>query len=208
MQDVNYQDLFTKLDRVSGFAIINLLWVGSVLLVVAIPAATVGLFAVVSDWFDGKDSEALGRFFGAVRQHGIKATMIGLVEAGLFGLIALNIQVIPQMNLPTLVIYPFLAITLFMGLLAVMVNLYLWALIVRYDLTIKQLVNVAVRLTFLHFGWTLGLLVMVGGVLMMGLIVPALISVLILFSSCAYLITWGAWRIIQHYDADLCQMSA
>jgi uncharacterized membrane protein YesL len=208
MQDVNYQDFFAKLDRASGFALVNLLWVISILFVVTIPAATVGLFAVVSDWVRGRDVEALTRFFGAIRQHGVKASLIGLVDAILFGILAFNFHILPQMGLPIPIYYPFLGVMLFISLLVVMVNLYIWVLLVVYDLELRRLIDVAIKLSVAHLGWTAWLLFLTCGVLTLGLFLPALISVLVLFTGCACLITWGAWRIIQHYDADLCQMSA
>jgi uncharacterized membrane protein YesL len=208
MAEMNHQDFFTKIDRVSGFAVVNLLWVVSILFVVTIPLATVGLFAVFSDWVRGKDSEALTRFGGAIRQHWIKACLIGLIDGVVLGVIAFNLHILPQMDLPISIYYPFLGVMLFIGLLVVMVNLYIWSLLVMYDLDLKRLINIAIKLSVGHLGWTVQLLVLTGGVLMMGLFLPALISVLVLFSGCAYLMTWGAWRIIQQYDADLCQISA
>jgi uncharacterized membrane protein YesL len=207
MQHIGYQDFFTKLDRISGFAILNVLWVISVVFIVTIPAATVGLFAVMTDWVRGHNSEAFARFFGAIRQHGLKASLIGLLDAVIVGLLAFNLHLIPQMGLPMGIYYPFLGITAFIGVLVLMSNLYIWPLLVTYDLTINRLIDVAVRLSINHFGWTACLLLMTGFVLMLSFVLPAIISVLLLFSSCAYLMTWGAWHIIQRYDADLCQMS-
>jgi uncharacterized membrane protein YesL len=207
MDEINYQDIFNKLERISGFAIINVLWVISSVFIIILPAATIGVFAVIIDNVRGKNSEAFGRFFGAIRQYGIKASLIGLIDVVLFGILTLNLNLIPQMGLPAPVHYPLFGITLFVCLLVLMANLYIWTLLVMYDLPLKKLIDVAITLSIAHFGWTACLLVMTSATLMMGFVLPALISVFILFSSCAYIIAWGAWRIIEQYDADLCQIS-
>jgi uncharacterized membrane protein YesL len=207
MQDINYQDFFSKLDRISGFAIINLLWLISSAFIIILPAATVGLFAVMIDMVRGKNSEAFTRFFGAMRQYGIKASVIGLIDAVLLGLVVFNFNLIPQMGLPPTIQYPFLGIMLFVGLLVVMVNVYIWILLVTYDLTLKTLMDVSITLSIAHVRWTAWVLFLTIGVLSMGLVLPALVSVLILFSSGAYIMAWGAWHIIQDYDAYLCQLS-
>jgi len=208
MEHLDYQEFFTKLDRFSGFALINVLWVMGSAFIITLPVATVGLFAVLADWVRGKNSEALARFFGAMRQYGFKASLIGLADAVMIGLLMFNLQIIPQMDLPMPIQYPFMSITLFIGLLVVMANLYIWILLVTYDLTLKRLADVALRLSMTHFSWTACVLLMAAGILGVGLVaVPSGISVFVLFSGCAYVVAWGAWRVIRQYDDDLLQLS-
>ena len=147
------------------------------------------------------------RFFGAIRQQGVKGSIIALLDALLLRLIVINMTLLPQMNLPAPLYYPFIAITLFISLLIVTSNLYIWTLLITYDLRVKTLIDISIKLNFRHFGWSLCLLGMTLATLMLGFVLPAAISVLVLFSSCTYLITWGAWRIIQQYDAELLQMA-
>jgi len=208
MEHLDYQEFFTKLDRFSGFAIINVLWVIGSAFIITLPLATVGLFAVLADWVRGKNSEALARFFGGMRQYGLKASLIALVDAGIMGLLALNLHIIPQMGLPTPIHYPFLSVTLFISLMVVMANLYIWILLVTYDLTLKRLADVAIHLSMTHFSWTFCVLLMTTGVLGLGLVfIPSGISVFVLFAGCAYVVAWGAWRVIRQYDDDLLQLS-
>lgn len=208
MQEVNQQEFFTKLDRFSGFALINLLWVIGSAFIITLPLATVGMFAVLADWVRGKDSEAIRHFFGGVRQYGVKASIIGLLDAVLLGVIVINLHLIPQMGLPIPMHYPYIGVMLFGGMLLMMVNLYIWMLLVIYDLSLKSLINIALKLSIIHIGQTTRLLLLTIAILMLGLVLPALISVLILFSSCVYVVAWGAWRVIQPYDADLRQIYA
>ena len=198
------QDFFSVLERISSFALLNLLWVAVSLLVVTLPTATAGLFAVFGDWVEGRNSEGFARFFTGMRETWGRATQIALLDVLGVGLVGANLILLPEMNLPTVIFGPFVAITLFVGVVAMATNLYLWPLLVRYKLSVRVLLQTALGLVFQHIGWTLLLLSMTAFVLLSGLLLlPVGLIVLTLASTCVWLISWGAWRIIEPYDAVL-----
>jgi hypothetical protein len=41
------------------------------------------------------------------------------------------------------------------------------------------------------------------GVLSLAMILPGGLIILMLSTTCACVMTWGAWRILQHYDTEL-----
>lgn len=88
---------------------------------------------------------------------------------------------------------------LFVALAARMVNVYLWPLLVLFDLGPRRLLSVSVRLAFAHPAWTLLTLALALIPLGIGLVVPLWISVLAVFSTSVLAINWGAWRVIRRY---------
>lgn len=201
---MNKDDFFAAIDRISSFAIINLLWVAISVFIITLPAATAGLFAVCCDWVQGKESETFERFFAAMRRHAGRATLLVLADNLGLGLVALNLMILPKMGLPVVMFWPFVAITSFVGLLILVANLYLWPLLVGYEIPLQALTRIAISLVFHHMRWSLFLLAMCAFALSSGLLLlPKGLIVLVLFSACALLNSWGAWRVIQHYDSEL-----
>ena len=210
MQLNNFTDtqFFARIDRISSFIFLNLLWVLFALPIVTLPAATAGLFAVITDWQRGIENEAVGRFFGAMRQHWRKSTLLGVANVAVFGLIVVNINILPRMILPQPFFFVLLGITLFVALLVAATNLYLWTLLVIFDLSIADLIEISVKLVFQHSLWSGGLLA--GSVLafVAGItLLPSGGVLLVTFAGCAWLVARGAWHIIGRYTAELDQLS-
>lgn len=199
---------FARLDRVASFIFVNLLWVLFALPVVTLPAATAGLFAVVTDWQRGIENEVVGRFFGAMRKHWRKSTLLGLLNAALIGLIAINLNILPRMALPQPLFFVLFGITLFIGVLAAAGNLYLWTLLVVFDLSIADLIEISMKLVFQHSLWSGGLLVATALAFASGItLLPSGGVLLVTFAGCAWLVARGAWHIIRQYTAELDQLS-
>lgn len=197
-------EFFSTIDRISSFAIVNLLWVAVSVFIITLPAATAGLFAVCSDWAQGKQHETFARFFGAMRHHAGQATVLALVDGLLLGLVSVNLIIVPGMGLPNLFLWLFIALLLFVGVLVLCANLYLWPLLVSYDAPLLKLARIAIILVFRHVGWSWSLLAACVLVLLgSAFLLPKGLIVLIPFSACALIISKGAWHIIRQYDADL-----
>jgi uncharacterized membrane protein YesL len=200
----NNSEFFEAIDQISSFAIISLLWVAISMFIVTLPAATAGLFAVCSDWVQGKQSETFARFFGAMRHHAVRATQLVLADILIVGLVRLNTTILPETGLPDIVLGQFIAITLSVGLLTLMANIYLWPLLVSYDIPLRELARIALSLVFRHIRWSIWLLVINALALVSGLLLlPQGLIVLGLSAGCALLISWGSWHILQQYDSEL-----
>jgi uncharacterized membrane protein YesL len=198
--------LFT-IERISTFFLANFLWLGCSLLVVTLPAATAGLFAIFSDWAQGKEHETFERFFGAIRLHWWKATCIAILDVVILGWLGFNLLIWPRMGLPNLVFSTFMGITVLICTLTIMANLYIWILLVIYDLPLRDLVKTALALVFRHFLWSVLLLALVLIIVVFNLVLPVILIIFLLVPTCTYIIAWGAWRVIQLYDPELRQIS-
>ncbi len=192
--------LFDSLEKPATFVLANLLWLVVSIPIITLPAATAGLFAVFSPWVRGKPSEVFSDFFGAMRRHWLKSTLIGVLDAVVGGLTISNFFILRLMDLELLPFLLFQGVTLIVGLLLLVTNLYIWPLLVIFDLPLRRLLDTAFRLGLGHLPWSLVLLAGTVLLLALGLVVlPAMISLTVSFSGCALFINWGAWRIIRKY---------
>jgi uncharacterized membrane protein YesL len=76
-------------------------------------------------------------------------------------------------------------------------------LLVIFDLPFYDLIEISLKLVFKHPAWTLLLMGMTALFLFVGVQLPAALIIFALFSGTAWLVSWGAWRIIRLYEAEL-----
>jgi uncharacterized membrane protein YesL len=194
-------------DRITTFILVNMLWAVFAAPLITLPAATAGLFATLTPWVHGEPSELFKDFFGGMRAHWRKSTMIGVIDAGIAGLVVLNLAILDSMNADTLQGLFSRNVAIFVAALTLLTNLYLWPLLVTVDLPLRKLISIAMKLVFLHPVWSL----VAGGLmlipLLLTLVLPRFVAVLLAFSSCALLASWGAWHVIEQHERDLCDVS-
>ncbi len=195
-------------DRITTFILVNVLWFLLAVTVVALPPATAGVFAVLAAMVRGRDPETFATFFGAMRRLWLKSTVILLVDGGVGLLLAFNMQMLRVMDPPLVLLWTLRSLYLFVALAGLMINVYLWPLLVLVDLPLRRLVSLSTRLAFAHLAWSGGTLVMVLLPFALALVVPVLLTAVLLFSLIVWVITWRAWRIIARYATpdDLAEM--
>lgn len=191
-------ELFEWIEWASTFILANLLWVMLALPVITLPMATAGLFATMAPWSRGKPSEVFREFFRALRQYWLKASVIGLIDGLIGAWVVLNFSIFRLMDSQPLMILSQI-VTLFVTMMALMANLYIWPLLVTFDLPLRNLLMTSVKLVFVHPLWSLGLLVLVAGLFIISLFFPAAVLLLASFSAAALLINRGAWRVMRRY---------
>jgi uncharacterized membrane protein YesL len=189
----------SPLDRVATFLMANLLWVLCAVFILPLPAATAGLFAALAPWVRGKDSEFFAAFFGAIRRFWLKSTIIVVVDVVLGGVILANFQALRLMGLDELVLIFASSANLLIFLTLLMINVDMWPLLVLFDLRLRRLLDVSLRMVLAHPIWSLLALMLALLPLAVALFLPAILSLLFVFSAMALAIHWGAWRIIRKY---------
>lgn len=195
---------WTRLERAAEFVLVSMLWVILSLPMITLPAATAGLFAVHTDWARGQENEALQRFFSAMLRYAWKATSVGIGSALGLGLVASNLTILPDMNLPFVPFAFSLGISVFVGGLILVANLYVWVLLPTFDLSLSHLVRTALQLALQHILWSMGVLLALAIVVLVSLwFLPAGVIVLMLPSSLAWIISWGSWRVIRTHEGQL-----
>lgn len=192
--------LFAFLDKLTAFMLANLLWVLLSIPLVTLPMTTAGLFATMSRWAQGQPVEVFRDFFGGMREHWRKASIIVVLDLLLGGLIALDLYAFGRMNMPQVIALVSRSVTLFVAVTAIMVNLYLWPLMVTFDeLPLRRLLDTSLKLVFAHPVWSVVMFVLALLPVTASLLLPAAALVLLSFSSIALLVSWSAWRVIRRY---------
>jgi uncharacterized membrane protein YesL len=186
-------------DRIMTFVLVNLLWFVFAVLIIPLPAATAGLFAVLVPLVRGRDAELFATFFGTMRRQWFKSTVILVADVVIGIAIAINFSVLKLMDPPDSVFWLFRSVYIFLILATAMTNLYLWPLLVLFDFPLRRLVTVSVRLAFTHVRWSLFTLGLALLPLVLAVFAPLLLSVVVVFSTTVLIISWGAWRIIEKY---------
>ena len=68
------------LDRILTVMLANVLWFVFAVLIITLPAATAGLFAVMAPLARNRDAEIFATFFGTMRRQWLKSTVIFLAD--------------------------------------------------------------------------------------------------------------------------------
>jgi uncharacterized membrane protein YesL len=85
----------------------------------------------------------------------------------------------------------------------VIVNLYIWPLLVTLDLPVHTLIRVALRLVVLQPLWSIFATLLMLTPLLLTLFLPRAAVLLMAFSCSALLASWGAWHVMEQYRRDL-----
>lgn len=181
------------------FVLANLLWFVFAVLIITLPAATAGLFAVLAPLVRGRDAEIFATFFGTMRRQWLKSTVIGAADALIAVVLVFNFRILNMMDLDPPLLWGFRGLYTFFIVAALMINLYMWPLLVLFDLNLRRLVNVSLRMAFAHPLWSLFTLALALLPLLVALVTPPLLSVIAVFSMTVLLMNWGAWQIIKKY---------
>jgi uncharacterized membrane protein YesL len=194
-------NLWDLLEQISALMLANLCCILFAIPLITIPAATAGLFAIVSPWARGKPGDLFQDFLQGMREHWRKSTIIFVIDLAVGGLIALNVSILPRMHLPLPVFALTIGVMIFVGTLALLTNVYLWPMLVVFDFPLRKLISSSIQVAFLKPWQSLFIAIMGGAPRLIGAVLPAAITLLVTVSLCALLISRGAWRVIRLYVA-------
>lgn len=189
-------------DRVATFVLSNIFWFMLAAPIITLPAATAGLFATMAPWVRGHDVEFFSTFFGAMRRHWWKSSLIVLFDVVVGLLIYMNFTILNAMTLPIAISWMIRSVNISAALIVLLMNLYMWTLMVLFDLPLRRLWNVASRLTLVHPLWSAITLVLACLPILAGQFVPVWLNVMLTASATAFITNWGTWRIIKKYATE------
>lgn len=185
----------------------NLLWVLLSLPIVTLPAATAGLFAVMSGYARGTRRETFNTFFGAMRQYWLGSSAIVILDLVVGILLYINFTIFQLMDMSNPVALLSRSVTLFAGALLALVNVYVWPLLVlglfNTPRELPALFKAAIKLVMAHPFWSVGIVIAAIFPLMLSAILPMAALILFVAALIVYIINWGAWHVIQiHLSPD------
>ncbi len=199
--------LFERFERPSTFFLANLAWLVLAIPLVTIPLGTVGLFQVMSLWVRGKQPEFFTDFFSAIRRLWWKASLVGLIDLAVAALVYANMLILNQMELLNPLALLSRSVTLFVALLLLLVNLYVWSLLVISELSLRRIIELSFKLAFAHPLRSIGILI--GALLppVFALALPVFVWLLGLISLSVLIVNWGTWQVIRRYipEAELAE---
>lgn len=203
-------DIYDQLERWSSFILANLLWCIVSIAIITIPAATAGLFSVMSLRARGKQPDLFPEFFGAMRRLWLKSSLIGVLDLLAGGLIVLNLSIFPMMDMSDPLAFLARSITYFVAFVFLLVNLYLWSLLVVLDVPLKQLIETSLKLVFIYPVWSVGVLAAAVVPILISLFLPQAILLLVTVAGCVFIICKGTWRIIRRHlsESELAALEA
>jgi uncharacterized membrane protein YesL len=109
----------------------------------------------------------------------------------------MNFRVLNLMDQQNILVWMARSAQIFVILSVLMTNVYVWPLLELFDLPLRRLVMVSMRLALAHPFWTLLVVALAALPLFAGLVLPGVVVVLTVGSATALVINWGAWRIIK-----------
>jgi uncharacterized membrane protein YesL len=122
--------------------------------------------------------------------------LIFLADIGIGLVVLINVQIFRQMGRVNMAGLLALGVTLFVCVVSVAANMYLWPLLVTVDAPLPRLAKVAVKLVLLHPLWSVFAALLSAVPLLVLFVLPGFVVLLGAFSTCALLASWGAWRVL------------
>jgi uncharacterized membrane protein YesL len=133
----------------------NLLWV-ALSLPYYTAAATAALFATMFYWMYGKQPEMFSLFFRTMRRCWLRSSLVVVLDLLVGGLIVVNLLIFQLMDMTHVLAFLSRSATVFVGLLLVLVNVYVWPLLTVWDVPLHQVLSFALQLVFAHPVWSIG----------------------------------------------------
>ena len=167
-----------QVEKWGAFILANILWSILSAFIITMPAATAGLFAVMSERARGKPYNVFQQFFGAMTRLWLKATLLMGINILVGGLVALNLSIFPRMDMSDPFAFVARSVTIAVAAAALLVNLYAWSLLVVLDVPLRSILAAAFKLAFAYPLWSIGVMIAAAAPIIISLMLPQGVFVL------------------------------
>jgi uncharacterized membrane protein YesL len=190
---------FAGADKVGTFLFTNLAWAVLSITVIGIPFATLGLFAMMNEWIQGRQPELFKVFWGSIRNHWQKAILISLMDIVISGILYFNFTVFQFMGLDNIVAILSLTMTVSIGVVFVGINVYIWSLMPLLTIPTKNLIKLSLIfvLTYPVKSLLISLSIVVPTIL--SIFLPIAFFMFVTVATSAYIAVRGTWWILQQH---------
>lgn len=182
-----------------NFVFSNLVWVATAFTLIGIPIATVGLFAMMSQFVRGEQPEFFKVFLEAIRQNWIKALAVGLIDLAAGAFVFINLSIMKLMNATDILVIFSRSLTITSAVVLITANIYIWFLMANTDLSLKALIKFALILVVTYPLRSLIMTIATLLPIIVSYFLPPLILLFVTISASAYIASLGAWIILQKH---------
>lgn len=139
--------------KISDLFFLNILWILFSIPVVTVGASTTALYTVTMKMARDEESYIFRSFLQAFKENFKQATIIWLIYAIAGGILYFNLYVAATGKIFAQGV--FLTIFTIMGIFYIIVGIFLFPVLSRFDTNILQIIKIAAYLSFRHIGYTI-----------------------------------------------------
>jgi uncharacterized membrane protein YesL len=176
--------LYKSMEFIMNAFLLNLLWLLLCLPILTIFPATTAMFGVVREWKKQNDIRIFPAFFRLFRENFKQSFLIGILWLVFTGLLLGDLIIINQLN--SSVKYILFSFFFLMGILYLFVSIYIFPVLVHYQVTWKNAIKNALLLSVSRLQHTILSILIIAACLVLCFYLPA--AMMIGFSISAYLI--------------------
>ncbi|WP_194287374.1 YesL family protein [Gracilibacillus oryzae] len=176
--------LYTTLETITNFILLNLIW-----LVVSIPVftlfpATAAMFSVVRDWTLKKEINLLKHFFQYFRLHFTKSFILGIGFIIFVIIFFIDLSILGELDHSMSILV--LSLLFLVGISVSFMGIFLFPLMIRYELTLRDLIKNSFMFSIMYYPSTLLSIILLVTVSLIVAVVP--IMACMVFAPTAYII--------------------
>lgn len=173
--------LYSILETISNFIILNIIWLILCLPIITIFPATSAMFAVVRQWIIHKEHRVFGPFFHHFKDNFKQSLVIGFSWTVLAALFYIDYIFAPALGSAQNILLPILFL---LGFIFVFATLYLFPVMVHFQVPTLKVVTDSIVMSLLYFPLTIAMIAVLAVTTVIILVFPA--SILFIFSLTAY----------------------
>lgn len=188
-----YGKFFLVAERISNLVFLNLLWIISCLPILTISPATAAMFAVFREWVTKKETGIFRIFMVKFKENFKQSMSLQLVWIVYTAVSLANLKLINDLGgvFRTVLLASLLAV----GILLFLISIYMFTLMVHYELSTQMLWKNAFLISLTSFPISFLTLILTGSALTLAWHFPLLLT--FLFSGTGYIlfrVCFGAWH--------------
>ncbi|PWU67255.1 YesL family protein [Gracilibacillus dipsosauri] len=176
---------YAVLETITNFILLNILWLLCSLPIITLFPATAAMFGVIRDWENNENVGIFKQFLINLKNHFKHSIFFKVLFLIFIVILVLDYAILNELNSP-IMISLITALLFLVTIFTLFISMYIFPLMVSYDLSFKNLMRNSILFSMLYFPSTLLCLIIVSVAIFIVAIIP-IVSCIIL-SPMAFLI--------------------
>lgn len=189
--------IYKTMEFIMNAFLLNLLWLVLCLPILTVFPATTAMYGVVREWKKQNDIRIFFAFFRLFKENFKQSFLIGILWLVFTGLLLGDLIIINQLN--SSVKYILFSFLFLMGILYLFVSIYIFPVLVHYQVTWKNAIKNAMLLSISRLHHTILSILIIAAVMVLCFYLPA--AMMLGFSISAYLVYSLVSRGFHHENA-------